>query len=65
MNGKETYKKAPMYLEKAINPETKYISEIINLDNLVEYIQKDIAFTTLQYHKVKYRSANPCHLINP
>ena len=23
MNGKETYKKAPMYLEKAINRETK------------------------------------------
>ena len=54
-----------MYLEKAINPETKYISEIINLENLVEYIQKDIAFTTLRYHKVKFRSANPCHLINP
>ena len=52
-----------MYLGKTINLETKEISK--NLDNWVECISKNIAFTTLKNHKVNFISVNPCHLINP
>ena len=44
------YKKSPTCLEQSINLEAKEIAA---------------AYSTLNDHKDNFRSAHPCHLINP
>ena len=61
----KSYKKSPTRLEKSINLEAKEIAAGVKLDDRIEYMAKAPAYITLKDHKDNFRSAHPCHLINP
>ena len=64
-NTTKSYQKSPTRLEKSINLEAKEIAAGVKLDDRIEYMAKAPAYITLKDHKDNFRSAHPCHLINP
>ena len=52
-------------MEKSINLDTKELGAGVKLDDRTEYMTKAPVSITVEDHKDNFRSAYPCHLINP
>ena len=52
-------------MEKSINLDTKELGAGVKPDGRTEYMTKAPVYITLEDHKDNFRSAHPCHLINP
>ena len=52
-------------MEKSINLEDKEFVAEVKLDDRIEYMAKARAYITLKDQEDSFRSAHPCHLINP
>ena len=64
-NISKTYRKSTSRLKKAINMEAKCIAKKINIDDRIDSLAENPAFTTLKNHKPSFRSRLACRLINP
>ena len=64
-NVTQTYKKAPIKLEKSINSEAKSIASKYGIEKRAECLANNEAFITLKDHKPNFNTKLPCRLINP